>query len=745
QMDNPEDWPGFANAGDEVFLRDENRRVIDVVAYGNSDYFGLGWQSGPAPDVPEGKVLVRTYDAQAQHYQDTNTSDDWLGPFYHGVGQSNFGFQTFEFTGTVIPFVSPENTFEVISNELNTAKQSIWINVYQLTHLKFLEILEAALTRGVEVRLILEGEPVGWNLTNVDIEDYKDSKQDPFTEKYIANRLSQKGARVIFLTDKDAGDMRKRYTYNHAKYLIIDEKTLILLSGNLKPSSIPADPSLGYGNREWGAVIHNTEVAGYFKNVFEADWLPLNEYRNDTRYFESTHPTYGAPPAYFEPQPHAKSGWYQPLSNLDYQAFEASDTYKVSPVLSPDTSALVEGSITGTINSAAQSVYVNQADINIDWVYSRGGNRHFKFNWSDEASRFLNWGDGYEHHSQYLQALVDAAMRGCDVKILVDSRFSEFNYEVYEGSQDNELDNIDTILYINHLAELLGIETKLEARLCHLGGLSKVHNKGLIVDSKIVLVSSINWNFNSVMNNREAALLIENAKFAQFFETVFISDWSRSPSVNDPSPPTSQEREVLITEVYYDTYLSYEPEEFVCITNPTTSTVDLSGWVLTDQYTKYTGYEGTLLFPNDTDLEAGSAVYIAKNASAFERETGFKPDFEFLVDSDPEVSNLEIIDSSTISDFRGPSLSNNGDEVVLANEFLFFDYTVSEFNNAWASHIINVVCYGASKYYTDLPDHGWALNATVPLHDEGMIYKRNIEETTGKYFDTDTPQDWDTP
>ena len=35
---------------------------------------------------------------------------------------------------------------------------------------------------------------------------------------------------------------------------------------------------------------------------------------------------------------------------------------------------------------------------------------------------------------------------------------------------------------------------------------------------------------------------------------------------------------VLITAVYYDTYMSYEPEEFVRISNPTNSIVNLSGW-----------------------------------------------------------------------------------------------------------------------------------------------------------------------
>jgi phosphatidylserine/phosphatidylglycerophosphate/cardiolipin synthase-like enzyme len=35
-----------------------------------------------------------------------------------------------------------------------------------------------------------------------------------------------------------------------------------------------------------------------------------------------------------------------------------------------------------------------------------------------------------------------------------------------------------------------------------------IHNKGMIIDQDKTLISSINWNQNSVDNNREAAVVL---------------------------------------------------------------------------------------------------------------------------------------------------------------------------------------------------------------------------------------------
>jgi phosphatidylserine/phosphatidylglycerophosphate/cardiolipin synthase-like enzyme len=55
----------------------------------------------------------------------------------------------------------------------------------------------------------------------------------------------------------------------------------------------------------------------------------------------------------------------------------------------------------------------------------------------------------------------------------------------------------------------------------------RVHNKGIVVDSSIVLVSSQNWSGDGTLRNRDAGLIIDNADVAAYFEALFIDDWTQ--------------------------------------------------------------------------------------------------------------------------------------------------------------------------------------------------------------------------
>jgi phosphatidylserine/phosphatidylglycerophosphate/cardiolipin synthase-like enzyme len=53
-----------------------------------------------------------------------------------------------------------------------------------------------------------------------------------------------------------------------------------------------------------------------------------------------------------------------------------------------------------------------------------------------------------------------------------------------------------------------------------------VHNKGFVIDSKTVVVSSQNFSPAGVHDNRDAGVIIENEDIAAYFESVFLSDWT---------------------------------------------------------------------------------------------------------------------------------------------------------------------------------------------------------------------------
>jgi phosphatidylserine/phosphatidylglycerophosphate/cardiolipin synthase-like enzyme len=52
-----------------------------------------------------------------------------------------------------------------------------------------------------------------------------------------------------------------------------------------------------------------------------------------------------------------------------------------------------------------------------------------------------------------------------------------------------------------------------------------VHNKGMVIDSQAVVVSSQNWSPMGTGDNRDAGLIIYNAEAAQYFEQIFLHDW----------------------------------------------------------------------------------------------------------------------------------------------------------------------------------------------------------------------------
>jgi hypothetical protein len=59
-------------------------------------------------------------------------------------------------------------------------------------------------------------------------------------------------------------------------------------------------------------------------------------------------------------------------------------------------------------------------------------------------------------------------------------------------------------------------------------GVDYIHNKGMLIDGNVTLVSSINWDENSFENNREAAVLITSPAINEYYESLFNQDWQAS-------------------------------------------------------------------------------------------------------------------------------------------------------------------------------------------------------------------------
>jgi phosphatidylserine/phosphatidylglycerophosphate/cardiolipin synthase-like enzyme len=419
----------LANAGDELMVY-ENSRLVQKIT----------WPGDVKPR--EGQV----------HFLENGVWD----PRPLMLGQSRLATGTFG-NVTVTAFVSPDSSLTVFSRAVASAQHQILVNVYELSSANITGALIDAEKRGVDVEVLLEGGPVG----GISAE-----------EKAAVWRLNQSGIPVYEMTTSESG--HAPYRYDHAKYVVVDDRSVLVTSENFGHSGFP--PHGESGNRGWGVWLEDPGLAAYFSDLYLTDTGG-----------PGIVPFYGS------------AGPAEVYTVVSYPAPFGPATFtgaRVTPVVAPDTSS----AITGLLNSAQDSIGIEQAYI------------------TNESKTTLN---------PYLTTAINASRRGVHVQVLLDS---------YWYNTEDTADNDEMAALINRIAA--NDHLPLEARCVDLGasGFEKIHNKGVIVDDRAVLVSSINWNTNSPGFNRETGVIVEQPEVARYFRTAFDADWS--PAVRSPQPST---------------------------------------------------------------------------------------------------------------------------------------------------------------------------------------------------------------
>ncbi|NHJ12827.1 MAG: hypothetical protein EAX95_04085 [Candidatus Thorarchaeota archaeon] len=381
---------------------------------------------------------------------------------------AEFTLETFNRNMNVTTFVTPDDSLDVIFHFLDSAEESIYVEIYQFNSIAFLEKIHEirAAKPSLDIRVMISEGVVSLGDFNV----------------YTAWNLTQLGIPVRWTSDT--------FTYSHQKFVIIDNETTIVQSGNWAKNSFPRDEWVsgsspgGFtlknyrGNREYHIAMTDTVVTQYFRDVFDYDWSIGTDYDIS----DGT----GTP---LEFDPDIDSYYPRPF----HQEGTFSGQMSVTPVVSPDTS--LEG-ILWCINSA-------QATLDIQIPY---------MNNDSQSVRTI------------IDAIIAAKHRGVTVRIIANE--GEGNNE--EIAEDLAEENIPVLW--------------MDTRFFYLN-----HNKAIIVDGQMILICSINWSGTSIDDNREAGVIIQHEGIAAWYLRVFNYDWGiagcdASGYVNvgwDPYIPTS--------------------------------------------------------------------------------------------------------------------------------------------------------------------------------------------------------------
>ncbi len=337
---------------------------------------------------------------------------------------------------SVVPFSSPENSYTVLMEYLDGLDTSVYLSGYKFTSFDIANKLIESKNRGLDVKVLLEGGPVG-GLSN-------------FSKSILCDLYSYNIPVYLY-----NGDL----SFLHAKYIIGDNKSVLVSSENFGDSGYPDNDQ---ENRGWGTLVFDSGIANNLLSLFSIDLESTEEFTCETQKKLV--------------RPKTVKGDYIVYKNQIVELISAPEN-AVEKILS-------------LLNSANKSISIEQLYIK---------------DWSRDKNPFL-------------EAVIDKARKGVEVKILLDS--SDFNLE--ENSSNPKI-----VEYVNGISKLENLS--LEAKLIDLqsSGLRELHVKGVIVDNNKVLVSSINWNKNSPTRNREVGVIIEGDA-TKYYTELFLKDWEES-------------------------------------------------------------------------------------------------------------------------------------------------------------------------------------------------------------------------
>lgn len=654
-------WPGFANTdgsgGDEVLLLDSSEAVVDTLVYGGGSTATTGWSGaavqpyGGTSKGEEGQIIYRRLDqATGLVIPDTDQAQDWAqwtGDVINGrkvrypgwdLEQFFFPMQSVESASLTVA-IAPDNAFDAVQEAINSAEHTIQMESLTFTNLALMEALVEAVERGVAVTVLLDGSPAGGL---------------PDQQKALCQLLDDApgDSGCWYLINDDAQNINARYAFLHAKFILIDGEQVVISTENMSPNSLPYDDkSDGTAGRRGVVLITDApQVIAHLQTIFDADFDP--EHHQDIIPWDASDPVYGAPPIGFVPSDESGGITYtvrypEPIT---YQG-----AFQFEIVQSPENSLRDQDGLLGLVAQAGagDTVLVQQLD-----------ERPY-------------WGDNAEDDpNPRLEAYLDAARRGAEVWILLDS----YHADVFFQDPDDPANNLSTCAHVRTVARTEQLRVRCAVN----------NPTGLGIHAKIVLVEidgqgyihvgSLNGTENASKANREVALQVQSDAAYALLVEMFMADWPHrafAPFIGREAPGRADH--LLISEIHFNPSGTDDNAEFIELVNPTANAITLTNYRLGDSNDP-AEFEDVRIFPAGATIASLDTVVVARQASTFLQTFGFLPDYEIL---NTDATVPDMLDDPAWDPEQFLQLGNAGDELFLKNS---------------AGQIVDVVTYGTGNF-----------------------------------------------
>jgi pimeloyl-ACP methyl ester carboxylesterase len=380
--------------------------------------------------------------------------------------------------------VSPDNGWAKLSEFLTGPIAQLTVAMYDFTAPHIRDQILKALGDNGKLTLVLCPFSGGAKKSNVDrgVKD-NDFDEDALLAELktkLGDRLSFAWAAVPVQGKTTNGFFPRAY---HIKVAVKDGKSFWLSSGNWQSSNQPSDADFVPGetrktfwrkyNREWNVIIEHPGLAQVFKKSIERDLDMATRLQASVRgAAERAGP--GLPLLFVPLEPDDVRG---DTDVVPAEPLELNVKVPIQPLLTPDNYV---DFVLPLIEGAKQKLYFVNQSLTV---------RNLK---ADDTTSVLG---------KLTQALLKKSKDLPDVRIIV-----------------RDISGVDQDLIAMKRLGFDMNKVKVQPAL---------HTKGIVVDSKRVLIGSQNWSVQGVDSNRDASLLIDNPRVAAYFEASFLHDWER--------------------------------------------------------------------------------------------------------------------------------------------------------------------------------------------------------------------------
>jgi phosphatidylserine/phosphatidylglycerophosphate/cardiolipin synthase-like enzyme len=369
----------------------------------------------------------------------------------------------------ILCHASPDAGWPTLKTFLSGVQSTLTVGLYDFTSKHILDAVSQDLAGKQSFELVLDHPAKNPTADQTDPETVSalsDALGDEFKQTWALVRMNKEIQRYIYPS-----------AY-HIKVAVRDGKSAWVSSGNWNNSNQPDmdpanDPQASdqetarKSDRDWHVVIDSPEIASQFEAYIKHDFEIASAEEAPAERGAVVEPA--EVPEEFRSAASGTFEFHAPLQVSD-------EDLTITPLLTPDPDSY-RPAMLNLINSAQSKLYIQLQYI------------HPPKDGTDEEFKAL------------IDALIQKIGAGIDVRIICSE---------WQNTQG----------WLERLQES-GVN------LANVKIQNGVHNKGFVVDGRIIVLGSQNWSGDGVLRNRDASVIIESETAAQYYEKIFLHDWDR--------------------------------------------------------------------------------------------------------------------------------------------------------------------------------------------------------------------------